>query len=166
MQYVILNTLSASHFSLPSSNEQSLLVLSLPFIRDLDLSKLEISLLLFEDYLRARRGYFKQMVVSKDLKNLFGKNFYKKKINPELLTILERKYDEIVFEKGFNFKQQFEVTKEIAALISPNKKVFSSYLNMLKKIDELVKTNPKYQQYARLYPSPELQMSWALGIKK
>ena len=37
-------------------------VLSVPFIRTLDLSKLEISILLFEDFLRAKGEFFKTYV--------------------------------------------------------------------------------------------------------
>lgn len=163
---IVVNTLNISHLALPTHENQSILLLSLPFIRELDLSKLEISLLLFEDYLRHKKGYFKQMATLKELENLWGTNFKNSKISDELFKNLNRKYDKIAYEDGFNFKQQFEVTKEVATLISSDKKVFSSYLNLLKKIDELVKKNPKYQNYTRIYPSPELQVNWALGIKK
>ena len=50
-----LNTSKLPHFSIPSGNEVILLI-SKPFVEKLDLSKQEISLLLLEEYLRAKKG--------------------------------------------------------------------------------------------------------------
>ena len=45
---LLVNTPDISHFALPSNNNEVIFILGVPFIRTLDLSKLEISILLLE----------------------------------------------------------------------------------------------------------------------
>ena len=47
---LLINTPTLVKASLPGSDGEMILIISVPFIRSLDLSKLEISLLLLEDY--------------------------------------------------------------------------------------------------------------------
>lgn len=63
-------------------------------------------------------------------------------------------------EKGFNFQEQFETTKEVDALLKNDLKMWNTYVTMIEKIDQLVKNNILYKNYIQIYPSPELQLSW------
>lgn len=157
---LLVNTPNITHFALPSDPNEYLFIVSVPFIRTLDLTKLEISLLLFEDMLRVDNGYFVNHVSTNELRELVGKNFFGKKVNLGTLKALNKKYDEIIFEKGFNFQQQFEVTKKMDHLLKTDLQLWNMYYKMLQKIDDLVKTNVLYQKYNQIYPSPELQMNW------
>jgi len=158
---LLVNTPNITHFALPSDPNEYLFIVSVPFIRTLDLTKLEISLLLFEDMLRADNGYFVQYVSTDDLRQLVGKNFFdKKKINLKTLKNLSTKYDEIIFDKGFNFQQQFAITKKMDHILKTDLQLWNMYYKMLQKIDDLVKSNVLYKKYNQIYPSPELQMNW------
>ena len=53
---LILDSPNIFHFALPSGGGEYLFLLSLPFIRTLDLNKLEISVILYEDYFRMQEG--------------------------------------------------------------------------------------------------------------
>jgi hypothetical protein len=157
---ILVNTPNITHFALPANPNEYLFIISVPFIRTLDLTKLEISLMLFEDMLRADNGYFVQYVSTNDLRQLVGKNFLGKKINLKVLKTLASKYDEIVFDKGFNFQQQFTVTKKMDHILKTDLQLWNMYYKMLQKVDDLVKSNVLYKKYNQIYPSPELQMNW------
>jgi hypothetical protein len=163
---LLLNTSEITHFALPSNPGEYIFLLSVPFIRTLDLGKLEISLLLFEDYIRMEKGYFKNMVMFPELKKFIGENFFKKKIDKEIFKKLSKKYDDVIYKKGFNFQKQFEVTKRMNSILRPDVKLWNSYYLTLKKIDTLVKTNLLYKNYLKLYPSPELQINWLKPTNK
>ncbi|EQC48842.1 hypothetical protein M899_2764, partial [Bacteriovorax sp. BSW11_IV] len=45
-----------THMALPANEKELIFLISVPFIRTLDLSKIEISLLMFEDYIRSEYG--------------------------------------------------------------------------------------------------------------
>ena len=157
---LLVNTPDIPHFALPSNEGEVIFLLSVPFIRTLDLSKLEISILLLEDYLRLQKGYFKTYVSTPEVRKMIGSNFYKKKFPEKTLKLLSEKYDEMVFDKGFSFQQQHEVTKQMSTLLKGDTKLWNTYYRMLGKIDNLVKSNFLYQKYLKLYPSPELQLNW------
>jgi hypothetical protein len=70
------------------------------------------------------------------------------------------KYDELLFDKGFTFQQQFEVTNEVNQYLKNDLSLWNLYLKLLEKLDGLVKTNILYQNYVKIYPSPEMQMTW------
>ncbi len=163
---LLVNTPDISHFALPSDDGEILFLLSVPFIRTLDLSKLEISILLLEDYLRVKEGYFKEFVSVKGLKEFMGGNFHNKDLNTQILKKVAEKYDDIIFDKGFNFQQQFNVTNKMNAMLKSNLKWWNGYFLLLGKIDNLVKTNILYQKYLKIYPSPELQIGWLKPQKK
>ena len=160
---LIVNTPNISHYGLPLGKNEFLFVLSLPFIRSLDLTKVDISLLLLEDFLRLKKEYFKSNV-KLDL-SFLGKNFYGKKLDNKILTKTLGKYDEFFFDKGFSFQQQFEVTKEISSLLKSEPVLWGTYFKLYKNIDRFIKTDILYRNYLKIYPSPEMQIQW-LSPKK
>lgn len=163
---LLLNTPSVVRSALPSEDGEFILLLSVPFIRTLDLSKLEISLLLLEDFLRLEQGYFKQNVAPEKLKKLAGTNFYGTKPDMSLMEDFLKKYDHQINKKGYTFQQQFEVTKKMDAYLKPTPDLWNAYFRLLGKIDRLVKSNNQYKEYTRLYPSPEMQVNWLSPEKK
>ena len=160
IKILLLDTSDITHAALPSNDNEVIFILSLPFIRTLDLSKTEIALLLFEDFIRSRKGYFKNYILTNDLKSYLGTNFSGKVFNKKLIDDHLKKYNQLLFEKGFNFQEQFEVTKEMDVMLKNDLKIWNTYLTMIGKIDNLIKNNELYKKYAHLYPSPELQLNW------
>lgn len=160
IKILLLDSTEITHAALPSNADEVILLLSLPFIRTLDLSKVEISLILFEDYIRLRKGYFKNYILSKELESYLGSNFSGKAFDKKLIDAHLKKYNQVLFEKGFSFQEQFETTKEVDVLLKSDLKIWNTYLAMLEKIDNLTKTNTLYKKYSQIYPSPELQLSW------
>ena len=160
IKILLLDTSEIAHAALPSNQDEYIFILSLPFIRTLDLSKIEISLILFEDFIRIKRGYFKNFVLDKELENFLGSNFNGKAFDKKLVMEHLKKYNQILFEKGFSFQDQFETTKEIDVLLKSDLKMWNTYLTLLEKIDTLTKNNSLYKKYGQIYPSPELQLNW------
>lgn len=160
IKILLLDTTEVIHAALPSNDDEFIFVLSLPFIRTLDLSKVEISLILFEDFIRARKGYFKNYVQSSELESYLGTNFAGKPFNKKLIADHLKKYNKVLMEKGFSFQEQFETTTEMDSLLKSDLKLWNTYLSLLEKIDNLTKTNTLYKKYSQIYPSPELQLNW------
>ncbi len=148
------------HLGLPWQDEEYCLLFSVPFVRSMDLSKLEISLLLLEDVLRLQNGWLKDYARPAKLKDLVGKNFQGGK--PDMTPIHEAgaAYTRFISEKGFSFQQQFQITKKMDALLKPHPELWNAYVRLLGKIDRLVKGNPSFADYVKLYPSPEMQIRW------
>lgn len=162
MKYKILyvNSANITHFGFPLSKKDYLFVISVPFIRAMDLSKLQISLLMFEDLLRLENGQFIDKFDDATLLKLMNTNFYKKEFpKAELEKVLAR-YSDIVYNSGFTFKDQFSVTKKMDVILKNNPKYWKNYYNLLEKIDSLTKGNLLYKNYSKIYPSPELQLKW------
>ena len=157
---LLLNTPTLVRSALPSEDNEFILLLSVPFIRTLDLSKLEISLLLLEDFIRLEQGYFKKNVETEKMKKLAGTNFYGQKPDPGLLAELLKNYDKQINRKGYTFQQQFEVTKKMDAYLKAFPDLWNVYYRLLGKMDRLVKSNSQYKDYIKLYPSPEMQVKW------
>lgn len=160
VKILLLDSTEVIHAALPTNDKEYIFLLSLPFIRTLDLSKVEISLILFEDYIRARKGYFKNYVLSKELEAYLGSNFNGKPFNKKIIDDHLKKYNSVLMEKGFSFQEQFETTTEMDALLKSDLKIWNTYLTLLEKIDQLTKTNTLYKKYSQIYPSPELQLNW------
>jgi hypothetical protein len=160
IKILVLDTTEVIHAALPSNDNEFIFLISLPFIRTLDLSKVEISLILFEDFIRARKGYFKSYVLGKELEAYLGSNFSGKPFDKKLIDESLKKYNSVLMDKGFSFQEQFETTKEVDALLKSDLKIWNTYLTMLEKIDQLTKTNTLYKKYSQIYPSPELQLNW------
>ena len=155
---LIINSPNISHFGFPGEKGESIFILSLPFMRGLDLTKVDISLLLFEDFLRLREGYFKKNLGLK--LDWIGGNFYGKSFEKKNLTSLMEKFDSVVFKKGFNFQQQFEITKKMDALLKSEPHIWSSYFKLFNKLERFIKTDLLYKNNVKIYPTPELQMNW------
>ena len=158
---LLLDSINVCHVALPGNPGEVIFLLSVPFMRTLDLSQTEISLVLLEDLVRHQQGYLTEYVATRDAQRLWGTNFktnpkFKAKFVGEMLQRL----DEITMGTGFNFQQQFVVTSAVKELIQSEDKLLYSYQALLKKIDQLVKNNPKYKNYLNIYPSPELQLNW------
>lgn len=160
IKILLLDSVEIAHAALPTNSDEYIFILSLPFIRTLDLSKVEISLILFEDFIRIKRGYFKNYVLDKDLENFLGSNFSGKVFDKKMIDGHLKKYNQILFEKGFSFQEQFEITKEIDVQLKNDLKMWNTYLTLLEKIDTLIKNNSLYKKYGQIYPSPELQLNW------
>jgi len=157
---LLLNTPSLVRAALPGNNGEGIFLLSVPFIRTMDLSKLEISLLLFEDFLRLEEGYLKKSVETPKVKKLAGTSFQGKKPDLSFITELSKNYSERLMVKGFTFQQQFEITKKMDGFLKSNPELWNAYFQLLGKIDRFVKSNNQYKDYSKLYPSPEMQQKW------
>jgi hypothetical protein len=156
---LLVNNPTMVRAGLPGDNE-FILLMSVPFIRSLDLSKLEISLLLFEDFLRLEQGYFKKNVASEKFQKLSGTNFQGQKPDVAMVEEMLKNYSKQVNEKGFTFQQQFEITKKMDAYLKSTPELWNVYFRLLGKIDRFIKVNVQYKDYVRLYPSPEMQVKW------
>ena len=157
---LLLNTPTVVRTSLPGNDGEIIHLLSVPFIRSLDLSKLEIALLLLEDFLRMEAGYFKANVATEKLKNFAGTNFQGGPADFSLVQELMKNYDKQINQQGYTFQQQFEITKKMDAFLKSHPELWNAYFRLLGKLDRFLKTNVQYKDYVRLYPSPEMQVKW------
>ncbi len=157
---LILNTPSIVRATIPGFDGEVIHLISLPFIRSLDLSKLEISLLLLEDFFRFEAGYFKSNYKSDRLRNIAGSNFKNSKPDTKIVEELIAHISSQFFEKGFTFQQQFEVTKKMDSYLKSTPDLWGTYYRLLGKLDRFLKSNLQYKSYLRLYPSPEMQVKW------
>jgi hypothetical protein len=163
---LLLDNALVPHFCLPSNPNEAIFLISVPFMRTLDLSKLEISLLLLEDYVRNKLNQFKGKVSPAELDKIFGLNFQKQEFPQKMFDEILKRYDEVVYDKGFNFEEQFELTIKMEKMLKSNAPLWTGYLGLIEKIGVLAKTNTMYKDYAKLYPSPEMQLNWLKPKKK
>ncbi len=166
IKLLIINSSSIPHIPLPGNYNESIFILSLPFIRTLDLSKNEIALLILADYYRSKLNFLKSYVRDDKLKSMFGRSDEEIKIDKKLITQIHKRYDEFIFSKGATFQEQFKFTKTFSDLLKSSDKDWNMYFNLLKKIDVLVKNNMDFKDYLRLYPSPEMQLRWMINDRK
>lgn len=157
---LLVNTPTLVRASLPGSEGELILLLSVPFIRSLDMSKLEISLLLLEDYFRLEAGYFKKNVTSEKFKKTVGTSFYGQKPDLAMIEEMMKNYSNQINNKGYTFQQQFETTKKMDAYLKANPELWNAYFRMLQKMQGFLKTNVQYKDFVKLYPSPEMQLKW------
>ncbi len=157
---LVLNTSSIIRGALPGLDGEIVYIISLPFIRSLDLSKLEIAIFLLEDYFRYEAGYFKKAVGTEKLKKMAGSSFYEQKVDLSLMEELVKNYGQQIENKGFSFQQQFETTKKMDTFLKSHPEFWNVYFRLLGKIQNFVKTNHQYKDYIKLYPSPEMQLKW------
>lgn len=155
-----INSANITHFGLPLSQKEYLFIVSVPFIRAMDLSKLQISLLMFEDLLRLEDEQFISKFDDATLLKLMNSNFYKKNFPKVEFEKVLAKYSDITMNSGFSFKDQFKVTKKMDVILKNNAKYWKNYYSLLEKIDSLTKGNLLYKHYSKIYPSPELQLKW------
>lgn len=157
---LLVNTPTLVRASLPGNDGEMILLLSVPFIRSLDLSKLEISLMFLEDYFRLEAGYFKNQVGTDKMKKLAGTSFYGQKPDLTVIEELMKNYHKQIYEKGFTFQQQFEVTKKMDSFLKSNPELWNVYFRLLGKLKSFLKVNVQYKEYVKLFPSPEMQLKW------
>lgn len=162
---LLLNTPLIVRATIPGDGE-SIHLLSVPFIRSLDLSRLEISLLLLEDYFRMEEGYFKDAVRTEKMKSLASKDFKGTKPNLSLIAELVKNYDHHIYKKGYTFQQQFEITKKMDAHLKSHPELWNVYFRLLGKIERFLKVNVQYKDYVKLYPSPAMQIKWLSPVEK
>jgi len=155
---IIVDSPNITHMGLPANENESIFILSLPFMRTLDLTKVDISLLLLENFIRINNQYFIDNLIVK--KDFIGKNFYEKGMDKQGITNLLNDYSNVIYKKGFNFQQQYETTKSMDRVLKSYPAIWSSYLRLLTKIDRLVKNNLLFKSYTKIYPSPEMQLQW------
>jgi hypothetical protein len=161
---LIVNSPNIVHFGLPSRKDEYIFILSLPFMRSLDLTKVDLSLILLEDFFRLEnRDFINNLDVDT---NFLGTNFYQKEYKTNMISNILKKYSEIIFKKGFVFKQQYEVTKTMDRVLKTSPAIWSAYFRMLTKIDRYTKSDLLYKNYIKIYPSPELQIQWLSPKKK
>lgn len=157
---LLLDSSNISHGYLPSENKHYIFLLSVPFIRSMDLTLREIAVLLYENFVRAERRLFEGKVVFDELQNIWGGNFHGETFDQNIIKKMTRNYDRVLFEEGYTFQEQFEVTKQMDNILRSRPQYWNSYYKLIEKIDTLVKTNILYSQYPSLFPSPELQQGW------
>lgn len=155
-----MDSTTVTHLALPWSKNEYCLIFSVPFARTMDLSKLEISLLMLEDILRVEEGWLQEAARPAKLKDLVGTSFEGKAPDVTPLTDVARVYSQFIAEKGFTFQQQFKITKQMDALLRPTPDLWNAYIRLLNKIDRLVKGNSQFTDYTKMYPSPEMQIRW------
>ncbi len=156
---LLINSPNLVRAALPGNNEV-IFLLSVPFIRSLDLSKLEIALLFFEDFIRLEQGYFKKNVTTEKMKTLSGGNFQSKKPDVSMIEELLKNYHVQIFERGNTFQQMYEVTRKMDAYLKSSPEMWNAYFRLIGKMDRFIKTNIQYKDYTKLYPSPEMQLKW------
>jgi hypothetical protein len=155
---LIMNTPNIVHFGLPGSEGEFIFILSHPFMRSLDLTKVDISLLLLEDLFRLQSKYFISNIEAD--KSFLGLNFQATKFPKDKIEKIYNEYSNIIYKKGFNFQQQYEITKKMDMVLKADPLLWATYFKLLKKIDGYVKTDLLYKSYLKIYPSPELQLKW------
>jgi hypothetical protein len=161
-----LNANTPAHLGLAWMSEEYCLLFSIPFVRSMDLSKLEISLLLLQDMLRVDEGWLKESIRPENLKSLVETNFEGKK--PDLSPVFQvaKNYRSFLDEKGFSFQQQFEITKKMNSLLKTQPELWNAYVRLLGKMDRLIKSQGAFADYVKMYPSPEMQIRWLAPEEK
>lgn len=161
---IIVNTPAISHYGLPAGKDSYIFILSLPFMRGLDLTKVDISLLLLENFFRLKRDQFKNNL--KFDKSIIGNNFEVGGFSKELFTPLLKQYSQRILKVGYTFEQQFLVTKDMDLLLKGTPALWSAYFKLYNKIDRFIKSDALFKNYLKIYPSPELQIKWLSPKKK
>lgn len=161
---LIVNTPVISHFGLPAGKDDFIFILSLPFMRSLDLTKVDISLLLLEDFFRLRKKQFISNL--KFDQKIIGGNFSTETFSKDLFTKVLKLYSQQIIDDGFSFEQQFLITKEMDLLLKGSPQLWNSYFKLYNKIDRFVKSDALFKNYLKIYPSPELQLKWLSPKKK
>lgn len=162
---LVINTPQVTHFALPSDPKEYIFIISLPFMKALDLSKEDISLILLEDMLRIDKKIFIN-AIDMDL-SFIGKEIT---VNKDKLlkqhSMLLNEYDRVIYERGFSFQEQYKITKLMDSYLKPEPVLWSAYIRLLNKINKLIKSNLLFKSYNKIYPSPQMQIKWLSPPKK
>lgn len=163
---LLLNTSEISHFYLPTADGELLVLLSVPFMRSLNLTRTEITLLVLENYIRSQMKLFEQKIDIKGLNRYIGGNYFKQRtVDIKPFLEVSKKYSKVVLSQGYDFQQQYAVTKKMKQYLSGESALEEAYIQLLSKIDHLVNSDTTYKYYVKLYPSPVVQRNWFLGKK-
>lgn len=161
---LIINTPDITHMGLPGNKNEIILLISLPFMRTIDLTKVDISILLLEDFFRVEHMYFAKNIKA-DL-TFLNSNFSNTKMDLNKLKAIQSEYDRIIYKSGFSFQQQYKVTKIMDRVLKSHLALWNAYIKVINKVDRLIKNNLLYKSYNNIYPSPELQIKWLMPKKK
>src|SRR5690554_6134069 len=140
LKILVLNTPSIHRGILPGAHKEDIYLISLPFMRALDLSKLEISLLLLEDFFRSEEGMVRSRIKTKSFDEITGSSI-KGKIDQNFL-------------------------KKMDSYLKAHPDLWNTYFRLLRKLNDFTKGNNLYKNYINLYPSPEMQIKWLTPEKK
>lgn len=161
---LILNTPTVVHFGIPAGKDEHIFILSLPFIRSLDLTKVDISLILLEDFFRLQsRSFINNLKINLDF---LGTSFYGQTFNKQSILTTQKRYSEVILKEGYTFQQQYEITKKMDSVLKSDPKLWAVYFRLISKIDRYIKNDLLYKKYLKIYPSPELQLQWLSPKKK
>jgi len=161
---LIVNTPTVVHFGLPAGKDSYIFLLSLPFVRSLDLTKVDIALVLLEDFFRLEsKTFINNLKVDT---TILGTNFYDTEVKKDFIQTVLKNYSRVIFDEGFDFQQQYEVTKEMDRVLKSDPALWGAYFRVINKIDKFIKSDLLYQKYLKIYPSPELQIQWLSPKKK
>jgi hypothetical protein len=94
------------------------------------------------------------------MSKLAGTNFEGTKPDVQMLEEILKNYNSQIMKTGYNFQQMFEVTKKMDAYLKSSPEIWNSYFRLLSKIDRFIKSNNQFNDYLKLYPSPEMQVKW------
>jgi len=162
---LLVNTTTLSHSYLPSGDD-FLVLLSVPFMRSLNLNHTEISLLILENYIRSQMRLLEQKLETPEIRSYIGSNFFaSKKVSTVPFMQVVKGYSQQILTHGYNFQQQYAVTKKMKQYLSGETKLEETYVSLLSKINQLVTNDPTYKYYVKIYPSPIVQRNWFLGKK-
>jgi hypothetical protein len=160
IKILVLNSSVITHFALPSKRNEYILLLGLPFIRSMDLTKREISMLLLEDLMRVDKKLFLKQLSLVEMEQYFAKKLQKNKRLVKKFSLVLKQYSEVVFKKGFTFQEQFTVTKAMNNMIKDTPELWNAYFKLNKKRQNLMRSNQTFKSYSKIYPSPEMQVNW------
>lgn len=161
-ELLIIDSPDLAYGVIPGNYESSLYIVSLPFIRALDLSKLEIALLMLDSLLRQKMKLY-EAKIPQTLKILTGYNKVEISKEDQLKSSINQalmEYNRFMLEKGYDFKDQYKLTKELASMLKSRPKLWNTYYKLLSKIENLVNVNELFKNYIKLYPTPDLQKKW------
>ena len=150
-----LNSDLIPHMGISTGSEYILLI-SKPFVQRLDLSKQEIALILFDEYVRLKMNTLLNKI-NKRFNTLTKKDL----AQPEkAFEVYLKVLDDEIFKNGFSFQEQFNLTKETISYLRNDVKVAQMYQRLNDKIKSLIQTEKQYNFYSKLYPSPDLREAW------
>ena len=78
----------------------------------------------------------------------------------QLIDKILEGYSRVIYKDGFDFQQQYEITKKIDQVLKIDPNLWGAYFRLVNKIDKFIKSDLLYQNYLKIYPSPELQIQW------
>jgi hypothetical protein len=130
---LLVDTSEITHYGLPSNKNEAIILLGIPFMRVMDLTKQEIAVLLLEDYVRIESGYFIENLKGQEYKKFLGQKFKREELSTAFVTEVLKDYQANIYDKGYNFQQQFEVTKKVYSLLEGQGDYQRAYMTLLQK---------------------------------